>query len=229
MLNKSAVLFAAFAIGCAGSDVSPVTEPRDIRETDGQQTRALDLRIFGRGATTEWTIRTLAGETHSVSSTIAGATRDLPVGMPRDTIFQYMFDGPPTVGTQILPAAAVEVMYFDGMPQLVRRTGTADNFVAGTPSLMLFVWPPNNAAPTREIVQSDVASVTFEEYVAPANGAQGRVTGRIDFVGDEWIRERTLDGTTTLRPTSVKVRVRTRFTVPWEARSQSVDTRPAVQ
>ena len=226
--SRVATLMAAALLGaCADGPTAiqsrdPPGEPSS--GTVAGSIRDLSLTLYGRGMTIETFLETPYTQSRTVSSTIVGSTRDVPVGVPRDTTWQYLFDGEPAVGEYTLPAQSVEVMYFGPHAMLVHKEGDANGFTAGTPSLMLFSWPQGVPAPAREVVQSEAATVTISAYRAPSgNHANGVLRGTIVYVGDEWIREWERDGRATMRPTGVKYRIVASVNVTWERATRHIE------
>jgi hypothetical protein len=221
------VIVAALLAACADGP-SAVLSPDDRDEANSgvvaEPIRELSLTLYGRGMTIETFLETSAGEKRSLSSTIVGSTRDVPVGVPRDTTLQYLFAGEPAIGEYTLPAQSVEVMYFGWNPMLVHKEGDENAYTAGTPNLMLFSWPQGVPAPAREVVQSEPATVTITEYRAPTiDRADGMLRGTIAYVGEEWMRVWAPDGRATMHRTGVRYRIVATMDVTWERSNRHIE------
>ena len=224
-LAVSVIATVAILSACADPPVTSVTRTPATDPPAPQAVQEVSLRIFGRGASTEFFIKTHGGEVHGVSSFVAGSPEDLPVGVQRDTLFQFLFRGYPDVGDRELPVPTIHIKHIDGKAFLMTGTVTANGSSLGTPDLMLFIWPRGASAPVEELVQSEPATVTITEYVAPdANKSNGMLRGHVTFVADRWIREWKADGTSTLRNSGEKVRIAAQFSASaWENRVERID------
>lgn len=218
--RAASLVLATFLVSCADTVApTPLRHAREPGNESGsgvEPSREVTLLIYGAGRTLEVYAQTPAGETRTLSSSIVGTTRDVPVGVPRDTTLQFLFAGEPAVGTYMLPAQSVEPMEFGGVPTLVHRVGDANGYTAGTPNLMIYNWPATAPAPTREIAQVDAATVTITEYVPPAAGRNdGVLRGTIDYVAEEWVRQWSPDGRSTLTNSGVRIRIRAVLDLRW--------------